>query len=163
MTFSPKVCPHGTLGVRKCLVCKRTSFRKLYKNNQSTRANIKQNKDWRFYCLVPGDREKIWEAQGGMDPISGEPLTSRANVDHRHSDGLIRGLLNWRTNKNLEVWESSDKGQFGVISSYLSNPPAVAALGGCRYGVIGRVSKLSKNRRYGPEGTKDPFHTKESL
>ncbi len=120
-------------------------------------------RDWTLYCLLPGERAKIAAYQGGLDPITLEPLTKTANLDHDHETGQIRGLLNWRTNKVLQFFEGlRDREGFGRISKYLLDFPANAAIGP-RYGVIGRTTRKSANRRYGPLGTKEPQYTKEQL
>ena len=121
-----------------------------------------KSQDWYNYCLVQGDRERIRAYQNNLDPITKETLRPRASLDHRHSDGLVRGLLNWDTNKFLYTFERADKGQFGVLSEYLRNPPAVKAIG-VRYGQVGRYKKKAKNRRYGPNGSVAPFHDRKIL
>lgn len=111
----------------------------------------KAKRDREFYNLLPGEREKIRAAQGGVDPISGEPLVDYAHVDHDHKTGLIRGLLNPMTNKFL-----IDKVDILRKSiAYLENPPAVKALGGPVYGLIGKAKK-KKKMLYGPNGDPAP-------
>ena len=150
----------------KCKSCTKSDVR----SNRKARSEYylafdrKRNgdpRDWRLFCLLPGERAFLAEYQGGKDPITGQALRGRTVLDHRHSDGLIRGILNWRTNRDLHIFELTDRGQYGALSEYLRNPPAVDALSGPRYGVIGRIG--NKRRRYGPEGKKEPHHTKGSL
>lgn len=48
------------------------------------------------------ERQKISDRQGTKCAICGKPESSfakRLAVDHRHSDGLVRGLLCWHDNK----------------------------------------------------------------
>jgi len=48
------------------------------------------------------ERQKIFEAQGGRCAICGKPeyaFSKRLAVDHRHSDGRVRGLLCFHDNK----------------------------------------------------------------
>ena len=111
----------------------------------------KDKRDALLYNLLPGDRAKIAAFQGGLDPITGQPLKPNANCDHCHSTGLVRGLLNPMTNKrlvdNITVLKRT--------LDYLSNPPAVAALGEKVYGLMGKAQRKRKPR-YGPAGTVQP-------
>lgn len=113
--------------------------------------NAKEKRDKEFYNLNPGEREQIRDFQGGKDPITGEPLKPNANCDHDHTTGLIRGLLNPMTNKKL----NDNLQQAMRIVEYLTNPPAIAALGEKVYGLIGKA-KRKKKMRYGPHGTDRP-------
>ena len=112
----------------------------------------KAKRDREFYNLLPGERQKLRDAQGGVDPISLEPLSDHAHIDHDHKTGLIRGLLNPMTNKFL-----IDKVDILHRSiAYLENPPAVQALGPV-YGLIGKAKK-KKKMLYGPDGDPVPQH-----
>jgi len=126
---------------------------------------VEGDRDWILYCLLPGERDKLKAHQNYKDPITGAPLAGHAAVDHDHSTGLIRGVLNWRTNRILEIFESTPNGRtdLGALSRYLNEPPAIKALGGPRYGVVGRISRKKENRRYGPHSTKEPFESQEIL
>lgn len=105
-----------------------------------------------FYNLLPGDRNRIYAFQNGLDPITGRPLTPLANLDHCHRTGLIRGLLNPFTNKHLvddlEILRASIR--------YLESPPAVAALGEKVYGLLGKAQH-KKQMLYGPDGRLEPL------
>lgn len=88
--------------------------------------------------------QKIWDYQGGLCAICKRPL-KKANTDHAHDSGLCRGLLCPRCNRAL--------GRFGdslllilAAAKYLTNPPAVAALGGAHYGYPGRIG-TKKHRK----------------
>ena len=117
-------------------------------------ARIKNSDDQRdkrdavLYNLLPGDRERIWEYQDGMDPISGMPLVPAANLDHDHRTGLVRGLLNPITNKFL----CDDREKLLAMLAYIEDPPAPIALGEKVYGLMGQAKITKKNKRYGPEG-----------
>ncbi len=112
--------------------------------------NIRTQRDKKLYNLQPGERKKIWEFQKGVDPISGDPLVPRANLDHDHKTGLIRGLLNPLTNKFLV----DNAAKLKAMLAYIENPPAPAALGETVYGLMG-LAKHKKKMRYGPKG--DPY------
>jgi hypothetical protein len=88
--------------------------------------------------------QKIWDYQKGLCAICGHPL-KKANTDHDHKDGLVRGLLCARCNRAL--------GRFGdsvvlILAAfiYLKNPPAEAALGAPHYGYPGRIG-TKKHRK----------------
>ena len=96
------------------------------------------------FKLLVGEWQKIWDYQGGLCAICGHPL-KKANTDHDHKSGLVRGLLCARCNRAL--------GRFGdslllilAAAKYLTNPPAVAALGGAHYGYPGRIG-TKKHRK----------------
>jgi Recombination endonuclease VII len=111
----------------------------------------KDKRDRLLYNLLPGEREKIARFQNYKDPITGYPLKARANLDHDHTSGLCRGLLNPLTNKRLV----DDLTKLKKMETYLLNPPAVIALGEKVYGLIGRA-KRKKTMLYGPAGTPLP-------
>lgn len=110
-------------------------------------------RDRLFYNLLPGERQRLREYQDEKDPITGEPLSEHAHVDHDHKTGLIRGLLNPMTNKflidKLDILRNS--------IAYLENPPAPRALGQAVYGLLGKAKK-KKKMLYGPDGDPIPHH-----
>ena len=114
-----------------------------------------KDRDWLLYGLLPGERAKIYAFQNGLDPITGHPLTSMANLDHCHRTGLVRGLLNPFTNKHLvddlEILRASIR--------YLESPPAIAALGERVYGLIGKAQR-KKKMLYGPDGRPAPARSR---
>jgi hypothetical protein len=108
-------------------------------------------RDRLFYNLRPGERNRIREFQNNLDPITGEPLSPAAHMDHDHRNGLIRGLLNPLTNKFL----IDDLAILAASIAYLENPPAPLALGESVYGLLGKAMK-KKIMKYGPDGSKTP-------
>lgn len=67
--------------------------------------------------------------------------TREIAVDHRHSDGLIRGRLCMRCNKGIQMF-GDDPYLLELAADYLFDPPASLILdGGDRYGRTGRVNK----------------------
>jgi Recombination endonuclease VII len=111
----------------------------------------RSERDRLLYNLLPGDRAKIREYQGERDPITGAALVVAAHCDHDHKTGLIRGMLNPLTNKflidNVAILRAS--------IAYLLDPPAVHALGGAVYGLIGKA-QIKKVMKYGPAGLPVP-------
>src|SRR5208337_4772882 len=96
------------------------------------------------FKLTIEEWQKIWDYQGGLCAICQRPL-KKANTDHDHVSGLCRGLLCARCNRAL--------GRFGdslllilAAARYLTNPPAVVALGGAHYGYSGRIG-TKKHRK----------------
>jgi hypothetical protein len=108
-----------------------------------------------LYNLNPGEYEKMLAFQKGVCAISGKPpKNTRLAIDHDHTTGKIRGLLYWHMNKSLSAFNDDPK-LLRAAADYLENPPATFALGEEVYGMLGRVSKKKKNRKYGPSGSKE--------
>lgn len=83
--------------------------------------------------------EKIYAHQEGKCAICGRPLErDKVMTDHRHADGLIRGHLCFRCNKAIALFDN-DTPLIAAALQYLSNPPAVEALGYPHHGLPGRV------------------------
>jgi len=80
-------------------------------------------------------------------------LGKRNSIDHRHSDGLIRGQLDWLLNRAYGLIEKVGGDRTSSIlralAVYHDSPPAVKALGEKRYGLIGKA-KYKKKMVYGP-------------
>lgn len=100
-----------------------------------------------LYRLTPKEHEKILEYQGNVCAISKKPSTNYG-TDHDHKTGLIRGRIDWRLNRGLAYF-NDDPALLRAAADYLENPPATAALGAPRYGVIGKA-KHKKKMVYGP-------------
>src|SRR5271169_130184 len=66
--------------------------------------DAREKRLFRLYALRPGDYERILEEQGGVCAICRRaPKALRhLHVDHRHDDGLTRGLLCWICNRALQ-------------------------------------------------------------
>lgn len=98
--------------------------------------------------------EKVLTYQNGVCAITQRP-TTQLYLDHDHADGQLRGLLSYKVNKGLAYF-GDDPELLRRAAAYLENPPYTLAVGEPVYGVIGRVTKKAKNRKYGPHGTKTP-------
>ena len=72
--------------------------------------------------------------------------TREIAVDHRHSDGLIRGRLCMTCNKGISLFRDNPVLIY-LASVYIINPPASKLLGEPRYGRTGRVNKKIKKRK----------------
>jgi hypothetical protein len=101
----------------------------------------------RLYGLAPGEYETILAAQGGACAICLRPPRPGKNlhVDHRHADGLCRGLLDWGCNAAVAKLRD-DAGRAARAAAYLESPPATAALGREVYGRTGRVTTRRRRR-----------------
>jgi hypothetical protein len=97
-----------------------------------------------FFHLTVEEFEKIKQFQDSKCAICQRPM-KQPNVDHRHTDGLIRGLLCMTCNKGLGYLKDNVENLLRTIS-YLANPPAVQALGEERFGElkVGTYAKAPK-------------------
>lgn len=112
-----------------------------------------------LYRITPEEEEEIEYYQSHHDLYrlllqrgdgSDDALTF---VDHRHSDGLVRGKLAYLINKALGTFELSYKERtpqiLRALADYLEFPPAISVIGK-RYGMIGRAKLNKKKKVYGP-------------
>lgn len=97
---------------------------------------------WELYRITDEDYQSILKQQGGVCAITGKIPNGHLNIDHRHSDGLIRGLLSPWANKGLSFF-NDDPDTLEAAALYLRNPPAVAAIGP-HYGLLGRAQRKKK-------------------
>ena len=81
------------------------------------------------YGLTAEDYQALLAAQDGRCAICGETRNYNLNVDHRHSDGLVRGLLCRLHNGKLLPAAKDLPAILRAAADYLENPPAVAVLG----------------------------------
>jgi len=96
------------------------------------------------FKLLLVDWMKLWDHQKGKCAICGNKLI-KANTDHNHTSGEVRGLLCSRCNRAL--------GRFGdrldlllAAVAYLTDPPARTALGRTHFGYPGRIG-TKKHRK----------------
>jgi len=101
-----------------------------------------------LYRLTPQEHAAILRYQGNLCAVSKKPM-GRYGTDHDHKTGLIRGILDWRINKGLAFFNDDPK-LLRAAADYLESPPATAALGAPRYGLIGRAKTGKKKKVYGP-------------
>ena len=80
------------------------------------------------YGLKPGQYAELLAFQGGVSAIAKQrPIAKRLAVDHRHSDGEVRGLLTKHENFYILGWLERFDDPFAIldaIAEYLRNPPA---------------------------------------
>jgi len=106
------------------------------------------------FNICSEEYEKVLLFQGGNCAITGQP-SALLVMDHDHTYGLLRGLVDWKLNKGLELFRD-DPVLLRRAADYLENPTVTRALGEPVYGLVGRINKMAKNRRYGPNKTKTP-------
>ena len=98
---------------------------------------------------------ELWETidkfQGGVCALCGKIQKSgkRLAVDHRHSDGLIRGLLCSQCNRLLGKIESNGwtTETLRKLIEYFEKPPSMKAIGLAIFGYAGRTG-TKKHRAY---------------
>jgi hypothetical protein len=115
---------------------------------------------WVMFRLTPAQAGKIEQFQ--RDHTVYKVLLGNRNViDHRHSDGLVRGKLDWLINKGYGILEKAAPNNLGevllALAIYHDKPPAVEALGGPVHGLTG-LAKYKRKMIYGgvAECTKQP-------
>lgn len=99
------------------------------------------------YGITAREYDAILEHQkGGCAVCSQPPKKTRLAVEHRHKDGLLRGLVDWQCNKAIaylrDDWERARR-----LLKFLLNPPAAQALGREVFGRTGRVSRKWRTKR----------------
>jgi Recombination endonuclease VII len=114
-----------------------------------------------LFNITPEEHNAIKEFQGN-DPFYKLLLAApgkRDATDHSHDSGLVRGILEWRVNKAYGLLEKACPDNLPevlrALALYHEYPPAVFALGECRYGLLGLARKKVK-MLYGPYGSKTP-------
>lgn len=99
------------------------------------------------YGINAREYDLILKFQGGVCFICEEPPGKTAlAVEHRHSDGLLRGLVCWRCNKAI-AYVRDDSRRAGRMADFLLTPPATIALDRRIYGRPGRVSRRWRTKR----------------
>ena len=109
---------------------------------------------WNNYELTIPEWELVNLFQRGVCAICHRPNKngSRLATDHRHKDGFFRGLLCSQCNRVLGKiedprWQWTVE-QIKNLLSYLSNPPAVQALGKEVYGYPGGKMGTDRHRKW---------------
>lgn len=99
------------------------------------------------YGITAREYDAILERQGGRCFICRElPGKTRLAVEHRHNDGLVRGLVCWTCNRAI-AYVRDNTGRAAKVLEFLMYPPAVAALGREVYGRPGRVTRKWRTKK----------------
>lgn len=115
--------------------------------------------------MTLAEKNKVKAFQDNKCGVTKQPANS-LYLDHDHKTGLVRGLLSYKVNKGLGLFNDDPK-LLRAAADYLDNPPVTAALGEEVYGIMGRVTKgITKTQKkkgktrverlYGPHGTPTP-------
>lgn len=114
------------------------AYRRQYRQRPERKAADREGHLKRKYGMTLADYEAIFEAQGGVCAICGEPRPEERtlHVDHDHETGVIRGLLCFRCNQAIGSLQE-DHDIFQAAADYLDRDEEMAAL------ARGRVSALA--------------------
>ena len=146
---------HSRKGYRRCSSCNRYRAERFFsskrgrtceacrKRSRSKAAH--ENRVVATYGLKRGEYDKLFEAQGGVCAICGQPRKQRLSVDHDHKTGLVRGLCCRMCNGRLLTSARDNPETLRAAADYLENPPALAILGERYY--QGDNESKSKRRR----------------
>lgn len=104
---------------RVCVTCQRARSRT---TNHAARIG-------RTYGITAEEYDAILALQGGACAICEQTRSYRLNVDHRHADGLVRGLLCRLCNGRLLTAARDKPEVLRRAATYLEVPPAVAVIG----------------------------------
>ncbi len=100
-----------------------------------------------LYGITVAEYDAVLAYQGGKCAVCRRPPKRvRLGVDHRHSDGLVRGLLDMRCNKAV-AYLADDPASAVRLVDYLSLSPATRALGRKVYGRTGRSTRKWRSKR----------------
>ncbi|SRR6266496_3841386 len=104
---------------RVCVTCQRTRSRT---TNHAARIG-------KTYGITADEYTAILAAQQGACAICMQTRSYRLNVDHRHSDGVVRGLLCRLCNGRLLTAARDNPETLRRAADYLEAPTAVAVIG----------------------------------
>lgn len=108
---------------------------------------------WYKYRITPEEQLQIKNFQA-QHPVFSLLLGKKLGTDHNHKTGLIRGLLEWRLNRAYGTVEKFSPNNTAAVlralADFHENPPATIALGGKRFGLIGKAMS-KKKPMYGSE------------
>lgn len=116
-----------------------------------------------FFNLRPSEYDVMREYQA-QDPdyrlLLGKPTAkTRDHIEHRHSDGLIRGVMAAMLNRAYglieRLYPNNTAEVLRALAKFHEDPPGPKALGETVYGVIGKAQR-KKVVRYGPKGDLRP-------
>jgi len=99
------------------------------------------------YGITAREYDAILKRQGGVCYICERPPgETRLAVEHRHGDGMLRGLVCWNCNKAIAYLRDQPRRAERLLE-FLTYPPAVAALKRQVYGRLGRVTRKWKTKK----------------
>lgn len=111
------------------------------------RATARDRRLMILYGITEAEYNTVLSHQGGACAVCGvRSKKNRLSVDHRHSDGLLRGLLCWSCNKAI-AYLRDNPWIADQAADYLRLPPAWGALLGRRFGRTGRATRKWRTKR----------------
>lgn len=127
-------------------------------------AKARENRLRKIFNTCSEEYEKTLVFQGGGCRITGK--TEHLVLDHRHTDGLLRGILSMKVNKGLAFFDDNPE-YLRRAADHLETSSFTIACGEPIYGMIGKVTKKitlkekkagvkNVNRLYGPHKTPQP-------
>lgn len=121
---------------------------------QSVKDKARRNRLWKLFRITTEEYDAILAFQRSH-PVFSLLLGKHLGLDHRHSSGLISGLLEWRINRAYGMIEAvaprNTSDVLRALAEYHDNPPAVTALGGPRWGLLGKAMYKKVMKYGGPE------------
>lgn len=106
----------------------------------------------RTYNITLGEWELVFEYQGGVCAICGNPpklledgQRKALHTEHDHKTGLVRGLACFFCNSQV-LRQRVTPELLRRAAEYLENPPAVQVLGE-RFGPTGRITSKRRRKR----------------
>lgn len=124
------------------------------KANKTPAMSAQARRDKALFNLESGERGKVLTFQDNKCAITKLP-SRRLSMDHCHKTGLVRGLIDWNINRSLAAFNDNPQ-WLRNAADFLERPTVSQALGEDVYGVVGKISRKAKNRRYGPTGSITP-------
>jgi hypothetical protein len=117
----------------------------------------------KFYNITISDYDRIRAFMADHPKfkflLNKPTATMREAVEHRHGDGLIRGVMASMLNRAYGLIERlygpDTADVLEALAEFHRNPPAELALGEKVYGLIGKAQR-KKEMLYGPDGSKTP-------
>jgi hypothetical protein len=128
---------------------------KHYQQNLSATGATRARRLGRLFRITPEEFQQIEEFQSAHPTY--RRLVSRTGsrnaVEHRHKDGLIRGVMAPMLNRAYGLIERlypDDTAEvLRALADFHEHHPASIALGAPRHGLLGSVKKKHKNIKYG--------------
>lgn len=117
-----------------------------------------------FYNLNPREYDVMKEYQAADSRyrilLGKKGQKTRDHIEHRHSDGMIRGVMASMLNRAYglieRLYPNNTAEVLRALAYFHENPPAPKALGETVYGLMGQAQR-KKRMLYGPDGRREPF------
>jgi hypothetical protein len=122
---------------RVCVTCQRARSRT---TNHAARIG-------KTYGITADEYNAILASQNGACAICKQTRNYRLNVDHRHSDGVVRGLLCRLCNGRLLTAARDNPDTLRRAADYLEAPPAMAVIGERKVPDEGGTSNPQRRKR----------------